>query len=83
MSETTSAALASSPVKDSSNKGKAEDTKWGAQDTAKLLFIIMQHENPELAVQGWKGIGEKLQQAFGGKYTEDAAKYVLSHLIFY
>ncbi|RYO97826.1 hypothetical protein DL765_011037 [Monosporascus sp. GIB2] len=54
--------------------GKADDGKWSPEETIKLLFLVMQHENPELAVQGWKDIGEKVQQVFDGKYSAEAAK---------
>ncbi|EMR63297.1 hypothetical protein UCREL1_9728 [Eutypa lata UCREL1] len=73
MSEITSTTPVPSRAKDTNNEGKTED-KWGAQDTAKLLFIIMQPSNPELAVKGWKGIIEKFQQACGSKYTEHGVK---------
>lgn len=81
MSEITSTTPVPSPAKDTNNEGKTED-KWGAQDTAKLLFIIMQPSNPELAVKGWKGIIEKFQQACGSKYTEHGVKYVLFRRLF-
>ncbi|RYP32292.1 hypothetical protein DL767_005267 [Monosporascus sp. MG133] len=54
--------------------GKTDDGKWSLEETIKLLFLVMQHENPELAVQGWKDIGEKVQKVFDGKYSTEAAR---------
>ncbi|RYO83164.1 hypothetical protein DL766_001497 [Monosporascus sp. MC13-8B] len=54
--------------------GKVDDGKWSPEETIKLLFLVMQHENSELAVQGWKDIGEKVQKVFDGKYSAEAAK---------
>ncbi|RYP55681.1 hypothetical protein DL771_012422 [Monosporascus sp. 5C6A] len=54
--------------------GKADEGKWSPEETTKLVFLVMQHENPELAVQGWKDIGEKVQKVFDGKYSAEAAK---------
>ncbi|RYP54004.1 hypothetical protein DL768_001154 [Monosporascus sp. mg162] len=54
--------------------GKADDGKWSPEETTKLLFLVMQHENAELAVQGWKDIGEKVQKVFDGKYSTEAAR---------
>ncbi|RYO82685.1 hypothetical protein DL764_009572 [Monosporascus ibericus] len=54
--------------------GRVDDGKWSPEETIKLLFLVMQHENPELAVQGWKDIGEKVQNVFDGKYSTEAAR---------
>ena len=55
-----------------SEEGK--EGKWSTDDTAKLLFIMMQQDNNELLATGWKAIFEKVHEVFGDKYTDAAVK---------
>lgn len=58
----------------SATAGNGDSTKWSSDENASLLLLIMQEENKELAVKGWKAIAEKAKEVFGGKYTLPAVK---------
>lgn len=73
------------PVAATTSKGKGKgkarakaegekDGKWPTEDTAKLLLIMLQQDNPELLATGWQKIFEKVHGVFGDKYTDAAVK---------
>lgn len=51
-----------------------KDSKWSTEDTAKLLFIMLQQENPKLLARGWQDVFKKVHSVFGNKYTDAAVK---------
>ncbi|OTB01305.1 hypothetical protein M426DRAFT_25755 [Hypoxylon sp. CI-4A] len=55
-------------------KGNGDATKWSAEENLKLIFLIMQSENENLSVKGWKDIGDKAKSLFATKYTMRGAK---------
>ncbi|KAI8956973.1 hypothetical protein F5Y11DRAFT_364476 [Daldinia sp. FL1419] len=61
-------------------KADADDTKWTPGDSANLLLLIMQEDNKDLAVKGWKIIGEKAKTVFNSKYTPSAVKHQFQKL---
>lgn len=67
---------AKSEVKAEAKSEEGKEGKWPTEDTAKLLFIVMQQDNKELLATGWKKIFEKVHDVFGDKYTDAAVKYV-------
>ena len=67
---------AKSEVKAEAKSEEGKEGKWSTEDTAKLLFIMMQQDNKELLATGWKNIFEKVHDVFGDKYTDAAVKYV-------
>jgi hypothetical protein len=52
---------------DSKTSSKPFEKKWTSEDLLKLVLVIWQHENPDLSVQGWKNLDDKIQKAFDGK----------------
>ncbi|KAI1655344.1 hypothetical protein F4813DRAFT_398471 [Daldinia decipiens] len=64
----------------SATAGNGDSTKWSSDESANLLLLIMQEENKELAVKGWKAIGEKAKEVFDGKYTVPALKHQFQKL---
>ncbi|KAI0105966.1 hypothetical protein F4814DRAFT_452345 [Daldinia grandis] len=56
------------------------DLKWNSEENTNLLLLIMQEENKELAVKGWKAISEKAKEVFGNKYTLPALKHQFQKL---
>ncbi|KAL7620791.1 hypothetical protein AAE478_009789 [Parahypoxylon ruwenzoriense] len=47
---------------------------WAIEENVKLLLLVMQEENHDLSVRGWKAIGEKAQGVFDCKYSGPAVK---------
>ncbi|KAI0853547.1 hypothetical protein F5Y00DRAFT_257568 [Daldinia vernicosa] len=57
-----------------------DSTKWSSDENARLLLLVMQEENKDLAVKGWKTIAEKAKEVFDGKYTLPAIKHQFQKL---
>ncbi|KAK6948944.1 hypothetical protein Daesc_009016 [Daldinia eschscholtzii] len=57
------------------SKANGDSIKWTPEENTNLLLLIMQEENKQLAVKGWKAIGERAQDVFGGKYGFAAIKH--------
>ncbi|KAI0839233.1 hypothetical protein F5Y06DRAFT_303382 [Hypoxylon sp. FL0890] len=53
---------------------------WSAEESASLLLIIMQEDNPQLAVKGWRSIGEKAKVVFGDKFSAASMKHQFQKL---
>ncbi|KAI1415012.1 hypothetical protein F5Y13DRAFT_187701 [Hypoxylon sp. FL1857] len=76
----------SSPVETSVAASKAAGTGakstrgWSGEESMKLLFLIMQGENRDLGVKGWKELADKAQALFGGKYGPAAIKHQFQKL---
>ena len=62
------AAMASGDDSKPANRG------WNPEDSITLLLIIMQENNQQLSVAGWKSIKDRAQKVFDGKYGEQGAK---------
>lgn len=65
---------AKTEVKAEAKSEEGKEGKWSTDDTAKLLFIMIQQDNNELLATGWKAIFEKVHEVFGDKYTDAAVK---------
>ncbi|KAI1454698.1 hypothetical protein F4805DRAFT_460513 [Annulohypoxylon moriforme] len=61
-------------------EGSQPNKTWTSEEGIKVLLLIMQHENPDLAVSGWKSIGEKAQKLFNKKYSMAAVKHQFQRL---
>ncbi|KAI0881596.1 uncharacterized protein GGS22DRAFT_192232 [Annulohypoxylon maeteangense] len=68
------------PTAPKPSEGGQSTKAWTSDDSLKVMLLIMQHENPNLGVSGWKAIGDKAQVLFGGKYTMVAVKQQFQRL---
>lgn len=64
------------PVGAKANGDGAKTAKaaWNPEDSITLLLIIMQENNPDLSVTGWKAIKERAQAVFENNYGMEGAK---------
>ncbi|KAI1464308.1 uncharacterized protein F4812DRAFT_467956 [Daldinia caldariorum] len=61
-------------------KANVDSAKWTPEENANLLLLIMQEDNKQLGVKGWKTIGERAQNVFGDKYGLAAVKHQFQRL---
>ncbi|KAI1803592.1 hypothetical protein F4811DRAFT_524078 [Daldinia bambusicola] len=61
-------------------KANADTAKWTPEENANLLLLIMQEDNKQLSVKGWKTISERAQNVFNGKYGFAAVKHQFQKL---